>query len=57
MGLTQKSIANKSGYSTIYISQFLKGERKISAKCENNLLTSINELLKEMMGVMNNESN
>ena len=55
MGLTQKSIANKSGYSTIYISQFIKGERKISTKCENNILKSINELLKEMMEVMNNE--
>jgi predicted transcriptional regulator len=55
MGLTQKSIANKSGYSTIYISQFIKGERKISTKCENNILKSVNELLKEMMEVMNNE--
>lgn len=55
MGLTQKSIANKSGYSTIYISQFIKGERKISTKCENNILKSVNELLKEMMEVMDNE--
>lgn len=55
MGLTQKSIANKSGYSTIYISQFIKGERKISPKCENNILKSVNELLKEMMEVINNE--
>lgn len=55
MGLTQKSIANRSGYSTIYISQFIKGERKISTKCENNILKSVNELLKEMMEVMNNE--
>lgn len=55
MGLTQKSIANKSGYSTIYISQFIKGERKISTKCENNILKSVNELLKEMTEVMNNE--
>ena len=55
MGLTQKSIANKSGYSTIYISQFLKGERKISTKCENNLSNSVKDLLNEMMEVMNNE--